>query len=103
MSDDMTYSNRLAIFAEDALLPLWSLKEMLLDMSEGEATISPSSLAEVLESLLKQAESQFDAAEAALDKHVGHIQFVRAQAGYAGAATGKIVGVTLEPREAAHA
>lgn len=105
MSDDNTNFSRLAIFAEDALMPLCAFKEMLLNLDDiGHAgpSVDPAHIGSILESLLKQAESQFDAAEEALDKHIGHIQFIRARANYSGAATGKIVGVTLEPKEAAH-
>ena len=72
------------------------------DIGHAGPSVDPAHIESILDSLLKQAESQFDAAEEALDKHIGHIQFIRAKAGYTGAATGEIVSVALEPKEAAH-
>ena len=99
--DDKTYLDHVNGIAEEALLPLWSLKEMLLDL-DGDTLIDPVRLGAVIESLLKQAESQIDAVGDALEKHVGHVRFVRAKAKYPGASTGTILAVEWEPQEVTH-
>ena len=102
---DKTYSDHVSGIAEEALLPLWSLKDMLLDMDiigDANPLIDPVRLGAIIESLLKQAESQIDAVDDALERHVGRVRFVRAQATYPGASTGTILAVEWEPKEAAH-
>lgn len=103
--DDKTYSDDVGGIAEEALLPLWSLKEMLLDLEisgDGNPLIDPVRLGSIIESLLKQAESQIDAVDDALERHVGRVRFVRARANYPGASTGSILAVEWEPKEVAH-
>lgn len=70
--------------------------------SKSVSSIDPVRLGSIIESLLKQTESQIDAVDDALERLMGRVRFVRAQATSPGASTGTILAVKWEPKEVAH-
>lgn len=99
MSSDTTLDSCLSLIAENALRPIWSLKELLLNLDDMGVTVAGVLVGDVLESLLKQAEAQIDAADDALDQHLGAVRFIQARANHPKAKTGEIVDVTMEPKD----
>jgi hypothetical protein len=95
--DDKTYSARLPVVVEDALMPLNSFKELLIDLDEPGLTVKPVHVAVVLETLIEASQRKLKAMEGALDAGIGRVSFQRATVRHPTAKTGEIVGIEVEP------
>lgn len=103
---DNSYVHRLRTVADDALTPARAFADLLMDLDTPGSSlpeVNPVRVGCILENLLKHAKSQIDAADSALEEHVGSVLFIRATAQNHTAAMGAFLDVEVEPMEAAHA